>query len=428
MKVQVEEESPIKKKVEVTLDKDLIAQHLDDAYREIGKTAKLKGFRPGKAPRHVLEKYYERDARDQAMRSLIDQSYPEALQQEQLQPVSYPQIEVKSFDPAAGFVYAAQIEVRPEIGTVQKYKGLKLKQDPIKVSQEEIEEQLKAYQNHHAKLIPIDPPRSLRAGDVITFDYEALREGEPFEGNKVDDYMAELGAGVLLKEFEEKLSDAQPGDKREIDVTLPEDFADKSFAGKKMHYSVVLKEAKQKVVPKLDDDFAKDLGHDDLKAFKAHIQAEIMQSKEQANRGKLHREIVTQLIAANDFPVPSAMIEAELASMYDQFQHNLRSQGQTAEGVGMTPEAFRQQNQDEAKLRIQGMLLFQRIWADEDIQVAEEDREKKLEELARVMHQQKVAVRQYYESTPERRGQLDVLILQDKTLDFILAEAKIESS
>ncbi len=427
MKVTVEQESPIKKKVEIQVDADRVSEHIDAAYDEIKKTAKLKGFRPGKVPRNVLEKHYQQDAESQAMRSLVDQTYPEALTQEGIFPLSYPQIEITRFDPIKELVYVARFEVKPELGAIQKYKGLKLKPEAAKVTDKELKDQLTQLQNHRAKLESIDPPRALKKGDVITFDYEALKEGQSFEGNKVDGYMAEFGSGTLLKEFEDNLKDAKIGDKREIDVTLPDDFADKNFAGKKMHYSVHLKDVKQKVLPKLDDEFAKDLGQEDLKALKKQIKEDLAGQKKRADRGRLHREVVESLVKANEFEVPESMIESELASMFDQLTQNLKMQGQSAEALGITPEVFREKNLAEATLRVKGMLLFERIWIDESIQVNDEDREAKLEEVARMTNQQKVNVRQFYEANQDRMRQLDALILQDKTLDFILAEAKIDT-
>jgi trigger factor len=427
MKVQVEQESPIQKKLEISVDADLIKKHLDAAFVEIGKKAKLKGFRPGKVPRQVLEQYYLQDAENKAVQTLIDQTYTESLIQEQIRPLSYPKVEIKSFDPANELVYVARVEVKPELGALKGYKGLNLKQDPVDVKDSELKDRLKLYEERNAKLVPIDPPRKLKKGDVVIFDYEALREGKAFEGNKVEDYTAELGTGTLLKEFEDQLFDAKPGDSREIDVTLPDNFADKNFAGKKMHYSVVLKEIKQKIMPKLDDDFAKDLGHENLKVFKDSVQEEMKRTKENVNRNKLHREIISELIKLNDIPVPESMIEAELAGMYNQFTQNLKQQGQTPDGLGVTHETFRQQNLEEAELRIKGMLIFERIWTDESISVSDEERGQKIDNIAQMTGQRKLEIRQYYEANSERMGQLDVLILQDKTLDFILSEAKIET-
>lgn len=427
MKIQVTQESPVKKKIEVAIGAEIIQEHIDAAYNEIGKTAKLKGFRPGKAPRPILQKYYQHDAEDKAIRSIIDATYPEALEQEDLHPLSYPEIQIDRFDPSKELVYQAQFEVKPEIAPIQGYKTLKIKKKKIEVAKQELDERIKYYQEHQAKLVPIEPARPLKQGDVAIFDYEALRDGEAFEGNKVDNYMAELGSGVLLKDFEENMAGMNPGDNKVIEVTLPEDFADKQFAGKKMTYTVMLKEIKEKIVPKLDADFAKDLGHENLEAFKEACQAEIQGAKERTQRAEQHREVVETLLKSNEIPAPDSMLESELSAMYDQLRQNLQPQGQTPEALGMTQEKFREQNLSEAQLRVQGMLLFEKIWTDEGIVVTEEDREQKLETLSQLLQQQKLTLRQYYDSHPERMGQLDVLILQDKTLDFILSGAKIES-
>jgi len=428
MKVQVTEESPIRKKIEITVPSEQLKAHIDNAYTEIGKTAKLKGFRPGKVPRKILEQHYQQDAVNKALHTLVDETYPEAVSQNDLQPLSYPDIEILSFDPTKELTYQAQFDVKPQLEEVSGYKGLKLKKEKADVSNKEIDERLQAYQQHHAKLAPIDPPRAPQDGDIVTFDYVALRDGKAFEGNTVTGYQAELGTGVLLKEFETAIENMAIGEKKEIQVTLPTDFADKQFAGKAMSYTVTLKDVKLKVVPELGDDFAKDLGFEDMAAFRAAVRQELEQSKEERARASLYQQVIAGLVKANEVLIPPSMIEMELSSLYENWKQNLAKQGQTPEGLGVTPEAFREQNNADALLRVQGMLLFEGVWRAEQLSVTDQERQDKLEALAARLGQKKDAIAKYYQADPARTGQLDHMILQDKTLDFILGQAKIETA
>lgn len=411
----------------MTVESDVIQKHLDAAYRDIGKTAKLKGFRPGKAPRKILEQYYRRDAEEKALKTVVQTTYPEALIQKGIQPVSSPQIQVISSIPDKELKYAAIFEVRPQPTNVKGYRGMKLTKEEIEVGEQEVADRIQAYQQSHAKLVPIDPPRHLEPGDVVVLDYEALREGQPFKGNKVQGYMAEIGSGVLMADFEKELKKIKVKEEKEIHVTFPTDFADKNFAGKKMSYKVVLMDAKKKVVPEVNDDFAKDLGVENLKALNERAREEIRSGKEQAARGQLHRQIIENLVQQNQLEIPEGMIETELEAMYNQLLHNLKRQNLTPDKVGLTPQLFRERNQEDAKLRACGMVLFEAIWKQEELTVSDEERDKKMEMLAAVVGQKKAAVAQYYQQDPTRIGHLDAMILEDKTLDLIVSQAKIKT-
>lgn len=344
------------------------------------------------------------------------------------EPLSYPDIQILNFDPLKELTYQALFDVKPHLESVTGYKGLKLKKADDKVSEKEIKERLEAYRQQHAKLVPIDPPRHPQDGDVVTFDYVALRDNKPFEGNKVDGYQAELGTGVLLKEFEKAMETMDIGEKREIEVTLPKDFADKDFAGRKMNYTVTLKDAKLKVLPEAGDEFAKDLGFDDLKTFRAALRDELKQAKEGQARAGLYKQVVDALIKANEILIPESMVEREISGMYEEWRQTLAQQGQTPDKLGVSQDAFREQNKAVATQRVQGMLLFEAIWRTENLTVSDQDRDERFESLAKRMGQKKSAVKEFYGADPARTGQIDHMILQDKTLDFILGQAKIETS
>jgi trigger factor len=426
MKVEVGEESTIRKNVQVTIEPATFDKHLSKAYANIGKKAKLKGFRPGKVPRPILEKHYSQDAQNEAMKAVVNETYPQALAQENIHAVSYPEIEIVQFKPGQDLVYKAHFDVRPEIKEVKSYTKLKLTAEDTTPDADAIKNRLEEYRQAHAKVIPIDPPRSIEESDVLVFDYLALRDGKPFEGNEVNGYMAELGTGVLLPDFEAQLQGLSLNDTKEINVTLPDDFADKNFSGKKMTYTVTIKEIKQKQVPGLDDDFAKDLGLENLPALQEKVKAELVEHKTRAVRADQHGQIVDKLLKNNDILVPNSMIDSELAAMFDQWKHNLQGQGQTPEALGITDQDFNKKNRDEAVKRIQAMLLFEAIWRKEEISVESNDRDNKMEELARLSGQQVLQVKQYYETNPSQLAHLDVMVLEDKTLDFILSQATIK--
>ncbi|OGP15248.1 MAG: trigger factor [Deltaproteobacteria bacterium RIFCSPLOWO2_02_FULL_50_16] len=422
----IEEISPIKKKIEVEAPKPWIAEELDKAYKEIQKKAKIKGFRPGKAPREILEKFYEPEAHDRAVRQLVQRAYPEAVKELKLIPVAYPQITVKKFSPDGDMSFEATVETKPEVGEVKGYKEIKLIKDKIKVTDEEIEKRLRILQEGMAKLVPLEAARLPQKGDVVFIDYEALVGGASFKGNKVNNYQVEIGSGRLLPGFEEEILQMKKGESRKIEQTLPGDYSDKKFAGKCMTYNVVLQDIKAKIIPEADDELAKSLGEfQTVKEVRDKIREEMHKSKEVVEKGKLKKQVIERLIKKNKLEIPEGMIQSELESMLHNFSSHLQSQGVSLEQAGINQEEFYKKNREEAIARLQGLLFFEAIARMEGIDVSQEELDKKLEDMARMSRQPVANIKKYYNEhnmTPYLRS----IISEEKTLDFVLINAKIK--
>ena len=422
----VEEISPIKKKIEVEVPPEWIGEELSKAYKEIGKKAKIKGFRPGKVPREILEKHYESEANEQTIRQLVERAYPEAVRTLGIIPVSYPQISVTKFVPKETVSFEATVETKPEVGEVKGHQGLKLTKTKLEANDEEMDQRLKAIQESLARLVPVEEKKTPKKGDVIFINYEALLEGKAFKGNKVDNYQVELGASRLLPEFEEEILKMKVGENKTIQATLPEDYSDKKFAGKKMTYNVSLQEVKKKVIPEADDELAKSMGeYQTIQEVKDKIREDILKSKEAVEKTKLKKQVIEKLLKKNKFDLPEGMVQAELDSMFRNFTEHLQSQGVSLEQAGVNQEDFFTKNKEEARLRIYGMLFFEAIAKAEGMSVTDEELNKKLEEIAKASHQPLANVQKYYQDN-NMMGYLQAVLGEEKTLDFVLTNAKIK--
>ncbi|MBI2083604.1 MAG: trigger factor [Deltaproteobacteria bacterium] len=428
MKVQVHDVTEITRKLDITVPAEEVRVALEQAYYTVGTKASLKGFRPGKVPKEVLQLHYRQDAEEQAIQNLVNSSYPKALESVSISPVSYPQIAVRHFREGEDFTYEATIEIRPTIEP-KGYTGLPLTKNSIEVSEKELEETLKHLQERAAQLIPVEEKRGAQEKDVVIFDYEAFHDGKPLQGTKTEGYIAEIGQKALIADFEKGLIGIMAGEKRPIDVTYPGDWTDKNTAGKTVRYEVTLKELKSKKLPDLNDDFAKDLGSfNNLQELKDKVKAQMGEEKEIREKNHLARQVVEKLQEKNQITVPQGMIEMELDLMFRQWLASIRAENQfTQEQIHAAQEEFFKKNEEEAKLRVIGGLLFDGISKKEGIAVTLEEVEKRIEELATRSGQPFETLKKQYQEKNLYPG-IEASLREEKTLDFVLSKAKIKMS
>ncbi len=427
MNVSVEEISPIKKKVSVEIPGDEVTKEVDSFYRDLGKKAKIKGFRPGKVPRDILERYFKDYVKAEVVQKLIGDSYPKALAETNLQPVSQPTIDPGEFNEGKPFQYSAVIEVKPDI-KLEGYTGLKIEGKKEELKDEEVEERLKSLQNLHASLKTVSEGRPIQSGDYAIVDYEASLEGKPLEGAKAVDFTVEVGSGQFIPTIEEKLIGLMPGDEKEIEVSFPEDYGYKKWAGKTIVFHVKIKEIKEKVLPAMDDEFAKDLGdYASLEELKTKLREEIAKEKELALERQLKDQAVGQLLEANPFEVPESLVEEQTKALVSDTKLRLAAQGVDLQNLGVTEEKLQGDYKATALKQVKTFLILEKIAGQEGIAVTDEEVDERLKEMAERMHQKFDAVKRYYEKNgllPEVKAG----ILRDKTLDFLLKKANVQTT
>ena len=427
MKASTEEISPVKKKISVEIPEDKVTQEVNSFYKELGRTAKIKGFRPGKVPRNILERYFKDYVKTEIVRKLIEDTYPEALSETDLQPVSPPAVDPGEFLEGKPFQYSAVIEVKPEI-KLEGYTGLKLEGKREEVKDEEVEERLKALQNLHANLNTISEARPIQAGDYVIVDYEASEGGKSLEGGKAVDFTVEVGSGQFIPAFEEKLIGLKPEEEREIEVTFPEDYGYAKWAGKTISFHVKVKEIKEKILPPLDDEFARDLGeYSSIGELKAKLKGEIEKEKEMALDRQLRDQVVDQLLEANPFEVPESLVEEQAKALVSDTKLKLAAQGVVFKNLGVSEEKLQEDYKTMAQKQVRTFLILEKIAGQEGIAATDEEAEDRLKEMSERMHQKFDVVKRYYEKNgllPEVKAG----IIRDKALSFLLEKADIHYS
>jgi len=426
MNVSVEEISSIKKKVSIEIPGEEVTKEVDSFYKDLGKKAKIKGFRPGKVPRNILERYFKDYVKAEVVQKLIGESYPKALTETNLEPVSPPVIDPGEFNEGKSFQYSAVIEVKPDI-KLERYAGLKVEGKKEELKEEEVEERLKSLQNLHATLKTVSEDRPIQNGDYVIVDYEASVGGKPLEGAKAIDFTVEVGSGHFIPTLEEKLIGLKPGEEKEIEVSFPEDYGYQKWAGKTILFHVKIKEIKEKVLPVLDDEFAKDLGdYSSLEELKTKLRGEIEKEKELVLQRQLKDQVVDQLLEANPFEVPDSLVEEQTKALVSDMKLRLAAQGVDLKNLGVTEEKLRGDYKAMAQKQVKTFLILEKIASQEGIAATDEEVDGRLNEMAERMHQKFDVVKRYYEKNgllPEVKAG----ILRDKTLNFLLEKANVNT-
>jgi trigger factor len=424
MNITVEEISSIKKKVNVEIPDDQVTKEVESFYQQVGKQTKIKGFRPGKIPRDILERYFKDHVKSEVIQKLIQETYPAALSEKDLHPVSPPVIDPGELESGKPFQYSATVEVKPEI-KIDGYIGLNIEGKKESAKEEEVEERLKGLQNLHAQLKTVPELRPIQSGDHVTIDYEARMDNKPLEEGKAVDFTVEVGSGRFIPALEEKLVGLNLEEEKEIEVPFPEDYGYKKWAGKTVSFLVKVKEIKEKVLPPLDDEFAKDLGdYASLEDLKAKLKEEIEKEKELILDRQLKDQMIEQLIQANSFEIPESMVVEQAKALVSDTKLRLASQGIALKNLNIPEEKLQEDYREVAQKQVRTYLILEKIAAQEGITVTDEEADERLQSISEKTHQKFDVVKRYYEKNgliPE----LKTGILTDKTLSFLLEKANI---
>jgi trigger factor len=427
MNITVEEISSIKKKISVEIPMEQVTGEVESLYREVGKQAKIKGFRPGKIPRDILERYFKDYVKAEAIQKLIQETYPAALSEKDLHPVSPPVIDPGDLEKGKPFHYSATIEVKPEI-KIDGYIGLNIEGKKESVKDEEVGERLKGLQDLHAQLKTVSEPRAVRSGDHVLIDYTASMDHKPLEEGKATDFNVEVGAGRFISALEEKLIGLNVDEEKEIEIPFPEDYGYKKWAGKTVSFLVKVKEVKEKVLPPLDDEFAKDLGdYSSLEGLKTKLKEGIEKEKELMFDRQLKDQVVDQLIQANPFEVPESLVVEQTKALVSDTKMRLATQGIALKNLNIPEEKLQEDYREVAQKQVRTYLILEKIAAQEGITVTDEEADERLQSISEKTHQKLDVVKRYYEKNgliPELKSG----ILTDKTLDFLLGKANISNS
>ena len=429
MEVNVEDLSSVKKILHIEVPQDVVRREIDSAYNEVKKTAKIKGFRPGKAPRQVLERHYGKDVRADVSSKLIQDSFAEAVQKNSLDVIGTPQIDPPELDVDKPYAYDATVEIRPELDAIE-FSGIKLKKTLYRVTDQEIDTQLKALQKNLARQEKIDEFRPVAADDFVLIDYEGFKDGNPFEETqRTENYTMKIGSAQIAAALDNGIIGMKPGETRSIPVTFPEDHPNDKLKGLEISFSVDLKEIRKEVLPEIDDDFAKNFGkYETLGDLKAEIVQNLSQGYEKRTEQELNEQIFSALLERIDFEVPDTMIEYELEGIVSDAERAFSYHNMSMEMIGMTHESLREKYRDTALKQVKRHLILGKIIDQEPVELSEEELAQGFEKMAKSFNQPAEEIRKYYESKEnmERLAYFKHTLLEKKAIELIITKSDIE--
>ncbi len=422
MKATIEDISSVKKKIHIQVTPDAIAQEMVKAVADAAKKAKIPGFRPGKAPKAVVERHYAAEIETEVMNKLITASYLQALQEHNLNPVDVPSItNISPFEKSAPLNFTAVVEVRPNI-ELGVYDGIEVKEESVDVSDEEVNQTIDRLRDMYAQLEVVED-RPLDKNDTAIIDFEGTRDGKAIEGAKATDYMLSLGSNSLIPGFEEQLVGMGRSETRTLNVTFPGDYNNKELAGKEAQFVVTLKEIKKKVLPELNDEFAKDIGNNkSVEELKEGIKKDIEIRKKNELASSQRESLLAKLVDAHTFDVPAGMVERELQSMARSQATRLARRGVDVKSFDYAK--FREENTDLAEKRVKGLLLLDVIAEKEKLDVTDDEVNSAIAVMARSAGQTIAEIKKYYESLEGGQDNLRASLMREKTLSLLLSRAK----
>lgn len=421
MKVQVENLDRVRKKIDVSLDAEQVQGLEELIYDELKKRARIKGFRPGKVPRSIIQTYYKDFIEEEIKKKVVEATMVDALTEAKVAPVSEPRVTFPKESPQA---YSMECEVAPEFDLPQ-YAGLELNVDRLKVTDEEVDNRVEALKQMHAQLVNREPGDKAQNGDFAVVKYEGFVDGKAVPEARADAYPLEIGTGNLLPEFERALMGMKTGDEKEIEIDFPADYPAKDVAGKKAQFKLTLKELKEKRLPEINDEFAKDLGLENLTALRERVTEDVTKEKEAQRKNAMTEQIVDALVAGVDIPVPAKLLERRLDMMVQDARQRMGVEHVKEEEDQTISAALRKELEPQAERRIRAGMILARIAEKEGITVDDAEVDERLKRIAEESKRAYDYVRQFYEKYNLFDG-LKTSMLDEKAVQLLIDQSVVK--
>ena len=409
-------------KGDLNLDESIskFEEGIKKVYFQSAKYFNIPGFRKGKAPMNIVEKYYGKEIfYEDAFNEVVPDELEEALKENNIEVVSKADIDVKQIEKGKDLIFTAVFQTKPE-AELGKYKGIEIPKIEYTVSDEDINHELGHMQEHNSRLISIED-RPVEKGDIAVIDFEGFVDGVAFEGGKAEGHELEIGSNTFIPGFEDQIIGMKIDEERDINVKFPEEYFSKDLAGKDATFKVKVHEIKKKELPELDDEFAKDVSEfDTLEEYKKDIAQKLKERKEDVAKREKEDKVVDAIIENAQMDIPEAMIQNQIRQLVDDFVRRLQSQGlsidQYYQFTGLDNAKIQEQMRPQALKRIQSRLVLEKVAEVENIQVTDEKVDEEIAKMAEMYKMEADKLKELMGDYEKEQMKKDIAVQEAVTL------------
>lgn len=419
MQVSIENLEGLQRKMTVQVPADQIASAIDQKLKQLSKTVRLDGFRPGKVPLSVVKQKFGGQIRQEVIGDLIESSYRDAIIQEKVRPAGMPEIQPVDADDKDGMAYSATFEVYPEIENIE-LDSIEIEKPTVEIADEDLDNMINKLREQRREWVEVE--RAAQQGDQVMVDFEGKIDGEVFSGGSGKDMAVEIGAGRMLKEFEAGLEGMSKGEEKTVDVSFPEDYHGKDVAGKTAQFTLKVSKVSEPRIPELNEDLVKTFGVEDgnVETFKNDVRDNMEKELAQKLKTRVKNIVMAGLLDKNEVTAPSALVEDEIKNLKMQMAQNMGQDPGKMDPSHFPDDLFR----EEGSRRVQLGLLVGELIKQQEIKLDQDRFNNTLQEMA-ASYEQPQQVVDYYTKNPDARASLEGMILEDQVVDHILEKAKV---
>ena len=414
-------------KLEFTVEAKIFDEGIKKVFNKNAKYFNIPGFRKGKAPLNIVEKYYGSEIfYEDTFNEIVPEIYDEAVKAEKLEVVSKPEIDIVQIGKGKELIFTAVVSTKPEV-KLGKYKGIALEKTEYKVEEKDIEEELNKMAERNSRMVSVTD-RAAKTGDITVIDFVGTVDGVEFEGGKAENHELELGSNTFIPGFEDQVAGMKIDEVKDVKVTFPEEYFSKDLAGKDAVFKVTLHEIKMKELPKIDDEFAKDVSEfDTVKELKADIKVKKEKQNEENSKAELEEKAIRAVSEVSEVEIPTGMIEVELDNIAQDMDRRLSYQGFNLDKylnmIGKTMEDFRKENEVSAKESIKLRLVLEAVCKDAKVEAPEKEVNEKIAELAKAYGRKEDELK----NNEEFVKNIEESVKSEKAIALILENAKIKT-
>lgn len=423
MKIEVEDLSPVMKKMNISIPRETVAEELKAAFKEARSTAAIAGFRKGAVPINIIKARFGDSIREDVAKRLVETSYVKALKEKEIVPAEMPKIDLSSqtVEEDKDFSYTVTVEFTPRV-EINGYKDMELTRLSAEVTEKDVEDALEKVRQSHLQLK--ETSAGAEEGDVVTVDFEARSlDGIPIKNYKAVDFPVFLGESTPIPGFDEALKGLKKDDRKDARLKFPDNMSEKALAGKEAVFSITVKSVKKKIIPSLDDDFAKDLQFESVEKLREKARDEVKRAKEGNEKERLKNEILDKLIERHRFEVPEALVKRYQAVLMDSVISNMKMGIIAEDDKGQTPEQLREKYKKHAARKVREDIVLDAIAAKEKIEITSDEYDSAVKKLA----ESRGVTFEALASRIERENSVEIIkdgLKHEKAFDMIIASAK----